>query len=66
MKVTFLKSGEVTWASRGGRHEKRDYISAGTTLRLRVERHGDKWELWDGDWSILVPADVVQVEKEQR
>ena len=60
--VTFLKSGEVTWTSRSGKTECRRYIRAGTELTLRVVERDGEYELWDGDWSILVPASVVRIE----
>lgn len=60
--VTFLKSGEVIWTSKSGKTECRRYIRAGTELTLRVVKREGEYELWDGDWSILVPASVVQIE----
>ena len=35
---------------------------AGTEMTLRVVERKDEYELWDGNWSILVPADVVRIE----
>jgi len=64
MQVTFLKSGTVTWTSKSGKTEKRCYIDAGTTLDLRVEKNDGGYELWDGNWSILVPTDTVCIEGE--
>lgn len=61
MNVEFLKSGQVTWTSRGGKREKRARIVAGTILDLRVEDQGDDWELWDGNYSILMPKDSVTI-----
>ena len=63
--VTFLKTGDATWASRSGKTERRRHIEAGDTQILRVERPEDgpgEYELWDGNWSIRVPASVVRIE----
>jgi len=60
--VKFLKSGEVTWTSKSGKTEHRCYIRAGTKLNLRVVERNSEYELWDGDWSTLVPASVVRIE----
>jgi len=60
--VTFLKSGEVTWSSKSGKTECRRYVRAGTEMTLGVVEREDGYELWDGDWSILVPASVVRIE----
>jgi len=60
--VTFLKSGEVTWTSKSGKTECRRHIRAGAKLDLRVVEREGEYELWDGNWSILVPADVVRIE----
>ena len=60
--VKSLKSGEVTWTSKSGKTKRRCYIRAGTELNLRVVEHEGEYELWDGNWSILVPANVVRIE----
>lgn len=60
--VKFLKSGEVTWTSKSGKTECRRYVRAGTEMALRVVEREEGYELWDGNWSILVPANVVRIE----
>ena len=60
--VKFLKSGEVTWTSKSGKTECRRYVRAGMKMTLRVVEREGEYELWDGNWSILVPADVVRIE----
>jgi hypothetical protein len=59
--VTFLKGGNVTWVSKSGKTERRRYIHAGTELTLRVVERNGEYELWDGNWSIVVPVDVVRI-----
>jgi len=59
--VTFLQSGEVTWTSMSGKTEHRRYIPAGTELILRVVEVEGGYELWDGNWSIVVPVDLVRI-----
>jgi len=59
--VEFLKTGDITWASRSGRTEERRHVTTGDRLQLRVVPTGDEYELWDGKWSVLMPADAVRV-----
>jgi len=63
-QVTFLKSGEVTWVSKSGKSQDRQYVSKGTEMSLKVESdYGGNVELWDGNWSIIMPANNIKVGK---
>jgi len=59
--VEFLKTGDITWASRSGKIEERRHVAAGDRMQLRVIPTGDGYELWDGRWSVLMPADSVRI-----
>ena len=62
-EITFLKSGEVTWASKSGKNSARTFIRKGTKMTLGVEfTNGGNLELWDGSWSILMAPENVKVE----
>ena len=64
--VKFLKSGEVTWTSKSGKTECRRYVRAGTEMTLRVVKRDGEYELWGGNWSILVPASVVRIKQREQ
>jgi len=59
--VEFLKTGDVTWASKSGKAEERRHVTAGDRMQLRVVPTGDGYELWDEKWSVLMPADAVRI-----
>jgi len=59
--VEFLKTGDVTWVSKSGKAEERRHVTAGDRMQLRVIPTGDGYELWDGRWSVLMPADSVRI-----
>jgi hypothetical protein len=63
-EVTFLKSGQVTWTSKSGKRTKRERIIGGASRSLRVEPHSKTggWELWDGNWSIIMPEENVRIQ----
>jgi hypothetical protein len=59
-EVAFLVAGEITWVSKSGK-ERRRYVQKGDRLHVRVVQQADDYELWDGNWSVLMPAKNVKI-----
>ena len=53
--VEFLATGDITWVSKWNL-ERRKHVHKGDRLHVRVVQQGDDYELWDGNWSVLMPA----------
>ena len=59
--VEFLASGLITWVSKSGKTQEREYMRAGETIDAVVEDKGDDVELWVGGWSVLMPKNNLKV-----
>jgi hypothetical protein len=60
-EVEFLVSGEITWVNRSGTKEVRQCVRAGDRMTLAVVHRGEDCELFDGSYSILIPADRIRI-----
>ena len=59
-EIEFLATGEITWVSKSGT-ERRRYVQKGDRLYVRIVKQADDYELWDGNWSVLMPAKRVRI-----
>ncbi len=62
-EIEFLATGEITWGNRSGTKEQRKHVQKGDRLQVRVVQQGDNYELWDGNWSVLMPAKNIKIVK---
>ena len=58
--VEFLATGDITWVSKSNL-ERRKHVHKGDRLHVRVVQQADDYELWDGNWSVLMPAKNVRI-----
>ena len=59
-QIEFLKTGYITWVSKSGKTETRQHVKAGHRMMARVVHTEHGTELWDGNWSVLMPADAIK------
>ena len=59
-EIEFLATGEITWVSKSG-IECRQHVREGDRLRVRIAKQADGYELWDGRWSVLMPAKNIRI-----
>ena len=60
-EIEFLATGEITWVNRSGTKEQRKHVQKGDRLHVRVVQQGDDSELWDGNWSVLMPTKNIKI-----
>jgi len=59
-EIEFLATGVITWVSKSG-IECRRHVRRGDRLRVRIAKQADSYELWDGRWSVLMPAKNIRI-----